>query len=187
MATLPSSPLSPEPLPPPPQWPKVIGTISIVWASLTIGLGLCGVGWMLATPAMMRMAEERLGPPPPELLPGLLMAVQGLVAVAWSGLLLWAGIATTLRRPWGRHLHLIWAPVDVVLTVTGIVTGLATEARAAEWAAANPFHPWAEHHIPGLGAAFALGCGVIGLVWPVFCLIWFIPRRHRPDAAQGEP
>ena len=94
----------------PPAWPKVVGIISIVLASLGLVCGVCGLiqnGMAFAQGgAEMQMPEGKtMQMPAPSLLSIVLMALGWL----WSLMLLTAGIMTVKRRANGRTLHIVYA------------------------------------------------------------------------------
>ncbi len=103
-----------------PGWPKVIGTISIVWASLGLLCGGCGMIFLVAMPTFMKGAVEKLGPMPPPMLPSPEQMVLGGIGFLWAIVLLVAGITTVTRRPIGRPLHLIHGAVAIILGVLAI-------------------------------------------------------------------
>ena len=71
----------------PPAWPKVVGIISIVWASLGLLCGVCGTGWLLYMPTFAKSMEAQMGPMPPAMSPSpaqlalMVLGVFGLVLV----------------------------------------------------------------------------------------------------------
>ena len=48
-----------------------------------------------------------------------------------------------------------------------------------DWRAANPTSEWSKQS--PAGAVVGMGCGmVLGLGYPIFCLAWFVPKKHSP-------
>src|SRR3954468_11066775 len=92
----------------PPAWPKVIGIISIVVASLGLACGVCGLANIALLPVMENMTKDKLGPMPAIMKPTGLQMALGVVQMGWPALLLGAGIATVRRRYSGRTMHLVY-------------------------------------------------------------------------------
>jgi hypothetical protein len=164
----------PELPPPLPTWPKVVGIISIGWGSLGIVCGGCGMIMpMIATGAMKGSGQEL----PPAMMPQgpqmVLMAVGLLLAV----LLIVAGVATLNRKASGFAMHLGYALVSIPLTLLSLYFSWKQQGELAAWAAANPQNPMAlQMSNPGQQMGQVVGMvfgGVLGLGYPVFCLIWF--------------
>jgi hypothetical protein len=173
-----------------PRWPKVVGTISIVWASLGLVCGGCGVVWLMAMPSFMKGAEQKFGPFPQELLPNpTQMLVMG-VGFLWAILLRVAGITTVGRRGVGRPLHLVHACGALVLTVIGTVLQVKANGDIAAWLAANPTNEWAKQmNTPGsaIGRQVGLFFGVfLGFAWPLFCVVWFAPSKRGVELARRD-
>src|SRR3954471_18440045 len=82
----------------PPAWPKVIGIISIVWASLGLACGMCGFGWILYLPTFSKQMEAQMGPMPPAMTPSAAQMALMVVGILWAFVLLSAGIATIGRK-----------------------------------------------------------------------------------------
>lgn len=181
--TTPDHPLPEEP----PRWPTVVGAISIVWASLNILCGGCGVLSPLLMSTFLEAAERDYGPMPDVMKPGALQIGLYAVGLVWAFVLLAAGIALTLRKPVARPLHLVYGAVSVLLSIVGIVIGVMAQIELSEWLANNPDNPWAKQHNPAatyVGMAFGV---LLGLAWPVFCLVWFGLVKRTPRDITGEP
>jgi hypothetical protein len=174
-----------------PQWPKVVGTISIVWASLGLACGSCGMGALFFMPRLMKGAEDKLGPMPPALMPAPAQLGLGAVGLLWAFVLLSAGIVTVSRRPAGRPLHLLHGSVALVLGAAGILLQLKQMGELSAWVAANPGSKWAEQmKNPGSQAGRVIGLvfgAVLSFVWPIFCLAWFAPSKRSAELAMREP
>lgn len=173
----------------PPKWPGIVGVISIVWASLGLLCGICG----LASPLIMQAAfaqaaSSQMGPMPDVMKPGLPQMAHGVVSLLWTVLLLVAGIMLTLRKPAARPLHLLYAVGSIILTIVGTVVGVMAQRAIHEWAANNPDNEWAKQIAQQPAAAAYIGIGfavVLGLAWPVFCLIWFGAVKRTPRDITG--
>jgi hypothetical protein len=170
-----------------PGWPKVVGTISIVWASLGLLCSGCGMIMFFALPTMMKGAEAKLGPMPPEMLPQPLQMVAAGIGFLWAIVLLVAGITTVTRRPLGRPLHLLHACGAIVLGTIGIVLQVKQMGDLNAWAAANPTNEWAKQmNSPGQGIGRNIGlvfAAFLSYAWPLFCLIWFSPSKRAAELA----
>src|SRR5690606_20135118 len=153
----------------PPKWPKVVGTISIVWGALSVTCAGCGIAGYFLTPIALRMAEEQMGPPPPAMMPGVGQVVLYGLSVLWAVLLIVAGVSTATRNPNGRALHLVWSLGAIVFTIAATAVALVQEQAMADWASQNPDNPWAQQHSP-MGTYIGLAVGIVlGLAWPAFC------------------
>jgi len=158
---------APQGLPPKqPIWPKVIGIISIVLASL----GLICTPISLLVSMRGANAEEAL-----KFFPDWWLAyttVSCVVGVLQAILLLAAGIVVLLKRPAGRVLHLVYAVIAIVLGIASSAIG-ATSILTADMPA--PIK---------IGAAAGVFIGVlVGMIYPVFLLIWFLRPKIRDQVA----
>ena len=118
----------------PPAWPKVIGIISIVWGSIGLVCGGCGI----ASPFFMGVMLQGQGELPPSLSPTLtqmaLMAFGLLLAI----LLIVAGVTTMNRKPAGFIMHIGYAVVSIPVTLLGLYFSWKQQAELAQWAVENP-------------------------------------------------
>lgn len=161
----------------PPMWPKVVGIISIIFASIGLLCGGCGLAMMPAIGKMMASSAQNFELPPiyQFSLVGLGLSLLG---IAHAGLLMGAGISTILRKPVGRKLHLIYAGLAFPMVLIGMLYQWKMHVDTTAWAQqADPNNPFAQQALaPGakIGAivGFAFGL-VLGLSWPIFTLIWF--------------
>jgi hypothetical protein len=171
----------------PSTWPTVVGTISIVWASLNMLCGGCGVLSPVLMSTFMKSAEAQMGPMPDVMKPGALQIGLAGVGLLWAIMLLAAGIMLTLRKPVSRALHLAYAGGAVVLTVVAVVVSFMIQTRIAEWVASNPDNKWAQQQNATMSWAMLGISIVLGLAWPVFCLIWFgLVKRDAAAISGGE-
>lgn len=171
-----------------PRWPKVVGTISIVWAC--IGLFCAGCGFAVM-PFQAQFMEPMLegAPLPPTMVMGPLDWALAGIGLGLTFVLLFAGIATVGRKPVGRTLHLAYALAALPLVAVNIWNALDKNAAMAQWAADYPNSPMAQGQ-SGPGAAFGAAISVIlillfGLAWPVFCLIWFGLVKRTAESMTG--
>lgn len=167
----------------PPAWPKVVGIISIVWASLLLVCNMCGVLGGLFQGAFVNM----MPPEQQEQMKQQLAASQSPASLAvyaigllLSVLLLTAGIMTVRRKAAGRMLHLLWAAGGVLLTVVSIMVqwGVMQQQLQQTQSSAKGVNPAAMQG----GMYIGLVVGVcIGLAYPIFCLVWFGVMGKRPE------
>jgi len=169
------------PLTEPPQWPKVVGIISIVWAALLLTCTGFGLIMMLLMPMLTKSAEQQLGPMPEVMKPApaqMALAALGLIGPV---LLLVAGIFTLRRKSSGRGMHLAYAILSIVLSVPGLFLGFKQQERIKAWAHDNPDSKWAQQANSPFQAV-GMACGVVlGFGWPLFCLGWFGAAGKRPE------
>jgi hypothetical protein len=164
----------------PPAWPKVVGIISIVWASLGLTCGLCFAGWLLYLPMFAKKMEAQMGPMPPTMTPSPAQMALMVVGVLWAIFLLTAGIATVSRKASGRTLHLAYAIGAILLTLPSLGLQVKQQMDTADWASKNPDSKWAQQSKAGPMIGLSVGA-VMGFAWPIFCLAWFAPKKHSPD------
>lgn len=165
----------------PPAWPKVIGWISIVWAGLWLLCGLCGVVSLAFMPQMLKSAEAQLGPMPDVMKPELAQMVLSGISLIGPIILLAAGISTISRKAIGRSLHLAYAAFSILLAIPSGYVAVTHQLKLEAWAAANQADKWAKQAGSPLAWVFiVLGFG-IGVIWPLFCAIWFGAAKKKPD------
>ena len=183
----------------PPTWPKTIGIVSIVWASLGLTCTGCGVVGLAAQPFMkqiMQGQKTRDGQPIPDM-PQVMLAgpvewLQMIVGAAVVVLLLVAGIWLIKRKPQARQMHLIYAGISVVTTIVGTVLAVQKQSAIAEWARNNADNFWAQQNGQGgmIGQLSLVIGALLGLAYPAFVLVWFLFIKKNPaeiDAGVEEP
>jgi hypothetical protein len=185
MSQMPPPPVDPVlemPMPEdPPAWPKVVGIISIVWGSLGLACGTCFFGWILYLPTFSKQMEAQMGGPmPPAMTPSPAQMGLMVVGLLWALVLLSAGIATVGRKASGRTLHLVYAIGAILLTLPSLGLSVKQQMEMADWASKNPTSKWAQQSKAGPIVGLSFGA-VMGLGWPVFCLVWFAPKKRSPD------
>lgn len=172
----------------PPRWPKVIGTISIVWGAMGLMCGGCMLGMGIMMPTMVKSVEAQQGPMPDVMKPTLLQLVVGGIGLIVPIILIVAGIMTVARKATGAMLHLVYAVAGLISTIAYTAISLPHQAQLAEWVQQNPTDPWAKQANPGLGWAIFSIITLISLAYPVFCLIWFgAVKRRAPMDIPREP
>lgn len=172
-----------------PGWPKVVGIISIVWASLGMLCNTCGVLGQAMQGAVVNMvppeqqeqmkAQMQAGQSP-------LVILSYVIGVVASILLLVAGIQTLRRNASGRMLHLAWAVISLLLAIFGGIVGWQQmNTNLAHTLQNDPNAAQAQGAATGI-AYVMFGCiMVLTLIWPVFCVVWFGMKGKRPEAGAG--
>lgn len=177
----------------PKAWPKVVGIVSIVWGSLSLLCNGCGFVANASQEAMMNMIPKPTGPNAPVMGPMPDVMKAGIVEIAGTGLgfvlgivLIVAGSMLVARRSASRGLHLAYAVVGALLTVAYTVFMVQKLGAMTAWAKQNPDDFWAQQSQSGF-AYIGLGFGVvIGLAYPLFCLVWFgIVKKDMRELSQG--
>jgi len=177
---------------PRPKWPKVIGVISIVLASL--GLTCGGIAMVLAPMSGKFMNAALKGDPMPYGMKftGVDIAIGG-IGLLLSVVLLFAGISAVTRRPITRPLHLTYALCAIPLNIWGALNQMGKQALNEQWAQDYPNNPMAQG-MNGGGASGAQIGQIIGLVLlivlgigiPLFYLIWFGLVKTKPEQITGD-
>lgn len=169
-----------------PVWPKPVGIVSIVLGGFSLTCGGCGLVMSAFSSSFMKGAEEQLGPVPPDLMPSPTQMLVMIVSMISPILLLIAGVMTLSRRASGRVLHLVHAPLGLVFSSIGMVLGIQQQARLAQWFSENPSSKWAENSNPVVAYLIMGVMTLIGVGWPVFCVIWFGVMKKRPEVGRFE-
>ncbi|MFA6045645.1 MAG: hypothetical protein WC718_11735 [Phycisphaerales bacterium] len=163
-------------------WPKVIGIISIVWASLGL-LCVLGSGVMvLALPSMMaKVPGYDPTNPPPSMVMGPLKMVLLAAGVPMAGLLLFAGISTVARKEVGRLAHLAYGGSALFMLAIQIYIGATDLMKMDAWIRDNPTNPIAKNGNAGgyIGLVITV---TLGIIWPLFSLVWFGVVKNKPGA-----
>lgn len=171
-----------------PAWPKVVGVISIVFASIGLICGGLGSVMIVLTPSIMKSAESQMqgGVPPQMLTVNAAQAGITVLGVLSSVLLLVAGIMLVSRNPKARMLHLLYAVLGLILTFIATYIGLEHQGAINEWVVQNPDADFSRQY-SATGGMIGLVFGLaLGLVWPIFILIWFLAVKRDPQAiAEG--
>jgi len=179
-----------------PGWPKTIGIISIVWASLGLVCNSCGfAGPMIgrffagmAPPEKQAEIQQQMAANQP---PAFLYVIM-LGKVVLSVVLLSAGIMLLSRKAASRTLHLAWASLALLLVIGALVLGIMhapEQAKKAQEAIAGAGPGAAGASFMSTSGALigmAVGGAVITAIWPIFCLVWFGLMRKQPEAGIAE-
>jgi hypothetical protein len=169
----------------PPSWPKVVGIISIVMASLSLVCGACGIiqnGMSLASGGKdLPMANGNTMHLPA---PSALSVVAQGAGWLWAILLLVAGIMTLKRVANGRMLHIVYAAVSIVLGIAGTALAMGDVARMTEALNQDPqMAQMAGIMKPAMYGGMCIGVA-LALGYPVFLLVWFGAMGKRPEAGK---
>lgn len=166
-----------------PQWPKVIGIISICLAGLGLTCQVCGVA--MAPLSMSIIPADQRDQYPPNMGVGPLVYLAAALGLPHGLLLLVAGIQTMRRRASGKMLHLIYALLALPLVAFGIWVQVEQQAVIAQWVRENPDTVYAKQmQMPGaaMGQYIGMIFGIFfGLAYPVFLLIWFGIVKAKAD------
>jgi hypothetical protein len=166
------------------KWPTVIGIIAIIWAAFGLLGGVCGLGGMFMARSMPTNFPGAPGMSmgvSPMMLPGFFI---GLILKAC---LLALGIGLLKRRFWAPQWVRIWAVVEMLGSVIGLVLGyLAQQHQFAAMARQPGMQQMPPAFFEGM-AVFSVGCGLL-VAWalPVFMLIWFSRDKIKEEVATWE-
>lgn len=166
-----------------PGWPKPVGIISIVWGSLGLLCGGCGLVGLSMMSTITKGAEDQMGAMPDIMKPtGLQMLAMGAGFIP-TILLIVAGIMTVKRNYTGRILHLAYVGLAIVIGGIGIAMQIQQQMALSAWAAENPDNMWAKQQQQGgafayIGIAFGV---LLSFAWPLFCAIWFGFVKRKPE------
>ena len=148
-----------------PAWPSVIGVLSIVLSAHALFESGGGLRSM-AIVAALRIIQGSAAANQPLVAGERLAAVYVACSTVLALLLAVAAVLTLRRRQIGRTLHIIWALLAVA------------DALAYSWMCphvlSDPFRGWY--------IARAISGSVLGLVYPIFLLVWFSTAKHRRQA-----
>lgn len=162
-----------------PGWPKVVGIISICWGALGLVCGGCGALSLFLMPQLLA-GQGDVGELPPTMKPG--PALMGLMVVSFgvSVLLIVAGWLCVLRRTVARPLHLVYAVTGLVSSVAMTVVQWRGMVEMERWVRENPESMFAKGYSPAGQLGGLLFGVVMGVAWPLFCLVWFgVVKRTR--------
>lgn len=137
----------------------VLGVINIVLGIL----GICGGLWGIAS-AFLPGAGQFEMPPETKALMTFLQAC----GLALSVLLLVAGIGLMMVKGWGRWLSIIYAIIDIPVTLVSSVITSKVVLPMIEQQAGGQLPPEAIKIIAGASMGFGLCCG---LIYPIVLLI----------------
>ena len=178
-----------------PSWPTIIGVISCVWGGITLLYnGCCQLGGSLVGKAFM-------GAMPPEFQDQMKaqMAMIGPIDIAFmlvltliSVLLLVAAILLVRRKPIAAKFHITYGIIAVLVLLAHIAWGVYRSSQVAQMmkqntaaAGNNPMAGFANMSETML-IVLNVVMGILRLVYPVFCLIWFGYVKKNADMGSNE-
>ena len=172
----------------PARWPKTVGIISVVWGSIGILCGTCGLVYIMFMPQLMKMAEEQFKEPVPAvMLPGLAAKVFMVLGLLPPPLLVAAGIALLRRKAAARPLHLAYAVLATILMISGTVVQMQQQLAIMQWAKDNASSKWAQQGSSPVGLLVGFVMLLLFLVWPLFCMVWFGGIKRNPAEWTAKP
>lgn len=172
-------------------WPKVIGIISIVLASLGLACYGCNSVSTVFQPMMLEAIPEDQRPPTPQGMQLYIGVANMCVSFLLSVWLLIAGIMTVKRKPSARTQNIGWSIVKIIVVLIALVVNVLLFAEdmadQMNWQfeqqaqqTGNPpvftFDITMVYIMLGVTAA-------VGLVWPVILLIWFSRGKIKDEVA----
>lgn len=182
-----------------PSWPKTIGILSIVFASIALTCtGIGGLFSFFAEPLLAAIVPDSPdgNPMPPNTVPPFdaVMIASIVIGLFANVLLLAAGIATARRSPAGRGRHLAYALVGLVSALFSIYSTFHANAhqnaQLEAWLADHGDTPLGlqmgsaqQREITRLTQGVGLVTAfVLSAAWPVFCVVWFGMVKRAPGA-----
>lgn len=174
-----------------PKWPKVIGIITIVLASLGL---LCSVGGAGAAAFFGPMQQQVVAdmapdadPLPSPMTPLLWGAIAFGTVLAFVQFI--GGVMCVAYKPAARLVLLLYGVLGIVSTMLGTVAQLQQQAAMQAWAEANPGNPIADQmtsDAQAMGQLVGLAFGLLlGLGIPLFYVIWFGLVKTKPEQMLG--
>lgn len=196
MGTLPPTPVPPPAYSPPtsnfgaqepPVWPKVIGIIAIAWGSIGLGCGLCSASQsaiaLVAQPSSGTMFQSAPSSPAP--------FISVLLGALISILLLIAGVMLVRRQPIARSMFLIYGVLSILSNIVGLVISLKiaipdmiAQMKAQSETITDPQMQQQTKQMLQMMEVFmpisVIASAAIGMLWPLFSLVWFGLVKRRP-------
>jgi hypothetical protein len=176
-------------LEPPRSWPTVIGVFGIIFASLAILGGICGVispfmgsffsGMVPEEQRDQMVAQMRLSAPYP-----LLQAGYQLVELVISIVLLVGSISLLRRSPGAPKLLRGYAWSDLVANLLGAGLTTLIGLSQIEQIKADPSLAGMAGPLAGQGMiVFGIVMFLLAGIWPVFLLLWFARSKVKEHVA----
>ncbi len=170
----------------PPQWPKNLGILAIVFGILGALGGLCGALGAVAGEYMQTFAGVNAEQMPAALNPKfvILSAVVQIIGMGVAIILLVGAIKLTKRRAKSRTILLTWAAIKIVLVFASSFVGFFTIKHQFS---AMPTQGGQSLFTAETVEMLAIGGTAIGVLWgialPVFMLIWLCRVTIRAEIA----
>jgi len=165
-------------------WVTVIGIIGIVYASIGLFGGVCGLGGSAMMSFIPSMAPHGKSMPSTVAM-GPWLILSNLAGMVLAIVLLVGAIGLLKRRPWSRGVLMGWAVADIVVTVLGLFASVVMQkAMFAEMARQQHGAPPGTENMMFVGVLFG---ACFGLIWgwgpPIFTLIWFSRAPIKQEVA----
>jgi hypothetical protein len=170
----------------PAKWPKVVGVINIVLASLGLICYGCGSLNTILSPFFVGMIPEGQRPVTAQGAQLAIQIVQQCVATALSVWLLIAGIGLVKRRAWARAHCIGWSVVKIILALLSTLMG----ALFAQQIVQQINDQLSQRGTPPFTLTVPIVMTVIivslfvYLIWPTFMLIWFTREKITHEMAE---
>lgn len=165
----------------PPGWPKVIGIVSIVLASLGLFCGVCAVGGMAMLPMAGQQNPEFANlPPSVQITPGLLLHI-GL-GIIGSILLVVAGIQTIRRNALGRTLHILSAIFGIAILCFGIYRSWIMIPQMEQFIQDYPNSMFSKSNPKTDFVTQVVTSVLLGGAYHFFLLFWFLVVKRTPES-----
>jgi len=174
-----------------PGWPKVVGTISTVFAALGLVCGGLGAVGVFLQPTMMGSAAGQMegGMPPQMTQVNHTLLVATIIGLAWAVFLLVGSIMCLLRKPVARPLLLAYAVGAIIITLWSVSVQMGIQDGIEQWVQDNPDADFSQNYSSSGQATGQLVGLVVGLTislsWPAFCLFWFGFIKTKPEDFTG--
>lgn len=172
-----------------PAWPKVIGTLSIVFGSVSVLCGGVQFGFNAFILPQLVPAEtwEGAATPPPIVSIPPEAYVAGVLSIIVNVGLVVAGVMCAARNAAGRMAHLIYGVVMVIVTIYSTLVQMRFQESMDQWVADNPDTTLAtqmasQSAFNSIGLIFFI---ILTLAWPAFCIIWFGMVKRKPEDFTG--
>jgi hypothetical protein len=170
----------------PPKWPKAVGITSIIVGSFWLLCGGCGIAYFAMIPWFAQMGEQQMGGPMPAVMyPHVVQYIIMAAGMLLDVLLIFAGVFTLSRNPTGRTLHLAYGAIATLTTLAGAIVGVWQALRIDAYFKQNPGDPWGTQNNTMLTFIMVVCFTLVGLAWPLFCLVWFGAVKRTPESMSG--
>lgn len=180
-------------LPDAPGWPKPVGLTSVILGALNSTCSGCFAAWMVLVPTVLLEGMESQYPDgiPPMFATVHIPFIFSLgIGLLLEILLIVAGSMLLMRRAVARPLHLAYFVGGVIAFCISTYIGVQYQVELTEWIKQNPDTKFAqEQQATGwIGQAIGWTWGILmGLVWPVFCGVWFgLIKKKGSDITIGK-
>ncbi|MCH7791240.1 MAG: hypothetical protein IID31_03030 [Planctomycetes bacterium] len=194
-STPPTIPDELELLEPRPKWPTVVGWLSVVLGLLALVSNGSGIVMNVFLQSWLASVTAPAGDPLPTMTFTPAVIAFMMLKLAWGIPLVIAGIATIVRKPAGRPLHLIYVIGFSITTLIASYLGYQmlqayiNSQEVVQWLAEHPNDPRGMGLKGGMSTWMTLIGLPVSLAYPTFCLVWFAPpgrseRALRQDAEE---